>query len=624
MDPRSPFSVAVPTNANPTEILAARFSAWRSILSGLLQYLNEVVSIQDEIVRQQLRLRNAANFGISSSDDNSGSGNGGNNSGGKQRHIVGSFHDNVPNSQFFVPVGNGSVQDLPKTLTDFHTASASLAQRASKELNTVVIPRLEDLRRELLVKIKEIKGLSSDFKNNVAKELAQTKIDMQQYLKSLEDAKFNPQTMHERQDPYLTKIILDKQIKRQIVEENYLQEAFLNLQSSGKELEKVVVGEIQNALTVFARLLGEQAQNVFDKLITNLDYGFLTKPPTFEWDQFIANDKNFIDENLPKRDYKSIVYEKDNDPFSFEVRSSFLERRSKFLKSYSKAYYVLTPTFLHEFKSADRKRDLIPVTSLRLDDIELEDHAKMDSKQYKFVLKKVGKLSSHKFFFRAESYEAMLSWYNDIKNLKSISNPSSRSAYAAKHRSAKDLSRVSSMTSRSQIRNSISHDSSTREVDTILTVPNNNLSLPTQTSSTLPPSMVNDAVYVKQVTLENASPAQAQRQAFAPNQQASQPPYPVQQPFFDQQYTNGSLNAHNSTEQVYSQKAPHVFVEPASPALRPEDSNGDTVDSYATEHRRSSQFEPETSGFSDEGKSAKKETHKDDLYEGAASTPQKF
>ncbi|KAH3670309.1 hypothetical protein WICMUC_004878 [Wickerhamomyces mucosus] len=435
---RNPLAVNLPLHSNPTDILAGRFSAWRSIITSLVQYLNEIVSIQDEIVRQQMRLSHAVNFPIFNQNTKQS----------KQQASSAEpqVKEEIYQQNFFLPHGSGSIHDLPGILANYHVASANLASRASKELNSITIPRLEDLKRELLVKIKEIKSLASDFKTKTAKEIAQTKVDLTHYIKSIEDAKFGSQNLQPKNDPYITKILLDKQLKKQLVEENYLLEAFVNLQTSGKELEKVVVIEIQNALTVYAKISAEQAQSVFDKLISQLDAGFLTKQPSVEWDQFIASDKNFIDENLPKRELSQLQYEKDNDPLTYEVRSSFLERRSKFLKSYSRGYYVLTPSFVHEFKSPDRKKDLVPVLSISIDEIEIEEHT---GKNTRFVLKKVGKISSHKYVFRTESYDIKNAWCNDIKNLKELSSATSRGAYALKHHNPKpNLSRVSSQRSR--------------------------------------------------------------------------------------------------------------------------------------------------------------------------------
>lgn len=404
-DPKSPLVVLIPTSAQPTDVLAARFSAWRNVIRSIIVYLTEIASIEDEIVRQQLRLSHAVQFPFFTVEN---------------QYQPSSSEDRYT-QKFFLPLGSGSVQDLPTILNQYHEALASNASNASRELTNDVIPRLEDLRRDLLVKIKEIKSLQSDFKNSCAKELQQTKQDMKHYIDSLKEARYGTP----KQDPYLTKIILDKQIKKQLVEENFLHEAFDNLETSGAELEKVVVMEIQNALTIYARLLGQQSQLIFDILISKLDMGFFNMNPQYEWDTFIARDPNFLQPNLPMRNLKEITYKYQYDPYTYEIRSGYLERRSKFLKSYSKGFYVLTPNFLHEFKSIDRKKDLIPIMSLPLNDCSVSEHSKKGSHDSKFVLhgKQNGLIRrGHNWVFKADSYNSMLEWFNDIKVLSSTSN----------------------------------------------------------------------------------------------------------------------------------------------------------------------------------------------------------
>ncbi|SCW01976.1 LAFE_0E11408g1_1 [Lachancea fermentati] len=411
-DPRSPLVVLIPTSANPTEVLAQRFAAWRAVIRSILVYLTETVSIQDEIVRQQLRLAHAVNFPFFVTEN---------------QHQPTSAEEKAI-QKFFLPLGNGSVQDLPSILTLFHSQMAGSASRTSKELANEVIPRLEDLRRDLVVKIKEIKTLQSDFKNSCAKELQQTKQDLKIFQEAIEGARYGSA----KNDPYLAKIALDKQIRKQITEENFLHEAFNNLQGSGKELEKVVVMEIQNALTIYARLLGQNAQLVFDVLISKLDTGFFNKEPIFEWDNFIAKDPNFIEPDLPMRHVRDIVYKNQTDPLAYEVRAGFLERRSKFLKSYSKGFYVLTPSFLHEFKTADRKKDFVPVMSLSLNDCTVAEHSKKGSSEHKFILhaKQNGIIHrGHNWVFRADSYDSMMNWFSDIKKLTSTSNPNEKAKF---------------------------------------------------------------------------------------------------------------------------------------------------------------------------------------------------
>lgn len=411
-DPRSPLVILIPTSSQPTEILTQRFGAWRSIIKSLIIYLTEVASIQDEIVRQQLRLTHSIQFPFFSVEN----------------LYQPSSSEDKQNQKFFLSMGNGSIQDLPTILNQYHISLASKASQASKELSNEMIPRLEDLRRDLLVKIKEIKFLSSDFKNSCTKELQKTKIDMKIFSESIEQARYGVP----KQDPFLAKIILDRQIKRQITEENFLHEAYDNLENSASELEKVVVMEIQNALTIYARISGQQAQLVFDVLISKLDVGFFNKDTLFEWENFIARDSNFIPPNIPTRKMSSIIYKNQSNPLTYEMKSGFLEKRSKYLKSYSRSYFVLTPSFLHEFKTADRKKDLVPVISLSLNEYSVSEHSKKGSSDFKFILhsKQNGLINrGHNWVFKAGNYDSMLQWYTLIKELNSLSNINDKTKY---------------------------------------------------------------------------------------------------------------------------------------------------------------------------------------------------
>ena len=95
--------------------------------------------------------------------------------------------------------------------------------------------------------------------------------------------------------------------------------------------------------------------------------------------------------------------------------------------------YVLSPTHLHEFKSADKAQ--APVMSLFLPEQKLGSHSTEGGSSNKFMLKgrQTGAMHrGHSWVFRAESYETMLAWFEDIKTLTEKS-PQERSAFVRKH-----------------------------------------------------------------------------------------------------------------------------------------------------------------------------------------------
>ena len=452
------LDLKIPANGHPTEVLAARFASWRKIIRALNVYFKEYASVQDEVVRHNVRLGHAVNFPFfqfGTADSSAAAAAAVAASAAAQpnydysietaasissEHQSSPFHLHAPNMhpeddqtrKMFLPFGSTSIADVPGNIIAFHRAQAATASRTSKELNNNIIPRLEDLRRDLLVKIKEIKNLSSDFKNAVQKEQAGTHKELAAYINACEVLNANPSLLVPKHDPFLLKYTLNKQITRQVNEENYLLEAFLNIQTSGKELERVVVQEIQQALNVFGRLTGIAAQNIQDLLSNKILGGFVSKDATAEWNNFIAHDPNFVDPNTKLRNANELEYPNMYSSLAHDIRSGYLERRSKYLKSYSKAWYVLTPSFLHEFKSNDRRRDPFPVMSLSLNDCHVSYDKKSRSDSHKFILNAHQSGSSgisgkgHNWVFRTETKEKLDEWFQDLSTLSQIASPVDR------------------------------------------------------------------------------------------------------------------------------------------------------------------------------------------------------
>lgn len=109
--------------------------------------------------------------------------------------------------------------------------------------------------------------------------------------------------------------------------------------------------------------------------------------------------------------------------------------------------YVLSPTHLHEFKSADKTQS--PVMSLYLPEQRLGSHSQESGSSPKFILKgrqTSGVHRSHSWVFRAESYDTMLAWYEDIKALTE-KTPQERNDFVRGH--SRSFSRASSRVSMS-------------------------------------------------------------------------------------------------------------------------------------------------------------------------------
>ncbi|KAJ9637612.1 uncharacterized protein PV06_09432 [Exophiala oligosperma] len=382
----SVFYCPVPTSGNPTEILANRFQAWRKVLKDIINYFRDL--------HKTYEMRSKALMSTS----------------------------NVVNNTSMPPnfLSSGGISEANYILRDFHKQALSEANKA-RDLENEVIVQLTGLRSDLQQKIKEIKSLSGDFKNSVDKEQETTKRAVRSLQEALGMVDTDAASTSGKGDPFLVKLGVDKQIERQIDEENYLHRAYLNLEASGRELESIVVGEIQKAYNVLAGILRREADDAYDTA-EKLKEGPLAMPKDHEWDEFTTNNNQMIDPRRPIRQIGNIVYPGKDHPAAIEVRSGMLERKSKYLKNYTPGWYILSPTHLHEFKSADRVTSQTPVMSLYLPEQKLGTHSEPGSSSHKFMLKgrQTGSMHrGHAWVFRAETHDTMLAWYEDIKELTS-------------------------------------------------------------------------------------------------------------------------------------------------------------------------------------------------------------
>ncbi|KAL2356109.1 PH domain protein [Cryomyces antarcticus] len=395
----SPFHTPIPTTGTPTEILANRFQAWRGLLKNLITYFREVQSSYEHQSKALLKVSNVIN--------------------------------NTEAPTMFIT--DGGLNDATRILRDFHKHSLVEANKA-RDIESDVVAALSGLRSDLSQKIKEIKSLSGDFKNSVDKEKEGTRRAVAALEEALAAVDSAPAAAAGKNDPFIVRLQVDRQVEKQIDEENYLHRAYLNLESSGRELESIVVGEIQKAYNALAGILKRGADDAYGA-VESLRSGPLALPRDMEWNNFVEHDPHFVNPRMPLRDAEKLEYPGKHHPAAAEVRAGNLERKSKYLKSYTPGWYVLSPTHLHEFKSADRIYSQPPVMSLYLPDQKLGSKSEPGSSSHKFMLKgrQTGSMHrGHAWVFRAESYDTMLAWFEDIKALTEKTGEE-RNAFVRKH-----------------------------------------------------------------------------------------------------------------------------------------------------------------------------------------------
>jgi hypothetical protein len=161
--------------------------AWRKILKDLITYFRE---IQDSYATRSKGLMKVSN-------------------------VI----NNMGTPSLFS--SEGGLGDANRILRDYHKQAITEANKA-RDIENDVISQLSGLRADLGQKIKEIKSLSGDFKNSVEKEKDHTRKAISTLQEALGVVDATPTALVGKEDPYIVRLNVDRQVERQVDEENYL------------------------------------------------------------------------------------------------------------------------------------------------------------------------------------------------------------------------------------------------------------------------------------------------------------------------------------------------------------------------------------------------------------------
>lgn len=348
----------------------------------------------------------------------------------------------------FLPAGDNSILSISTTFFNNHNYLKEKELLTYQHLTNRLIPRLENLKDQLNETIKQMNSIknSSDYKTkNLKMEIAKTGGIMSDYITSIEllrtghsksslgtTINLKNNRIEAKMDPYILKLKLDLQLKDQLYIEAHLKEMYYDLQYKSVQLEKILYTEIQNCISTYTDLIDSELNAVKDNMIQPFKDGFVKNDPTVDWDYFIRNDckRNFLPINAKStllkvkkvRKNSDVVYPYRNSVISSCIYSGYLERKSKYLKNYSKFFYVLTINFLHEFKSHDRIKDLNPIQSFSLTDVTV---SAVDDDPKKFIIrvyKNGDKDTKSKYTFKADNIDSTIKWVDYLSDLTEFEN----------------------------------------------------------------------------------------------------------------------------------------------------------------------------------------------------------
>lgn len=414
ISPNPCSELTLPQVLNPTGLLAQRCNTWNKLVRVLINYFREVVTVLDDTVRLQDRAARAidipffdsANVKAPSPVPTPGN---------FRRDYNSSFKDNE--DKMFLDYGNESIADVPITLLNLHRDTARIAANGANLVRNELLPSLDTLRKDLLRHSGDFQNLSPRFKNaDVVPREQQASTSLAQNYAAAIDSCLAGKTPHA--DPFVLKVQLQEQLHRQAAAENSLLDAYRHAETLSQEVETATAMKIQDILKEFANVLGGIG-DVYVQTAASIVEGFGSKHPLFELNSFFAREnKYFFNAEVPERVAGAAVYRHQYTNLARAVRQGELERRTKYLKSFTRSEYVLTPQSLIEYRNGQ------PVLTIDLVGASLDTdhkHAAGD----RFVLQArqtdTGKVQS--WIFRSDNADG---WIEDIKKVLAHKTPKER------------------------------------------------------------------------------------------------------------------------------------------------------------------------------------------------------
>ncbi|KAF2418271.1 hypothetical protein EJ08DRAFT_690715 [Tothia fuscella] len=264
----------------------------------------------------------------------------------------------------------GGVAGLFESIRSNTTGISNSHYETAKVLKGTVLPMFERLHAEIKAKTKELtKGAGKQSKAvDKARNLTQKHVESF----SQQTASFDSTggKIHAADDPYILQRGIRHRMNKQIIEENNNRQDLIQVQNSFAQFEAHVLQTLQHGLGQFHQIIGQQADQ------TKVMYGDMVStgqriPPDFEWQGFVKRNGNvLIDPAAPPRSMSNISFPNQDHKATQPILAGSLSKKSKLLRKFETAYYVVTPSkFLHQFGTDDDiAKDPVPELSLYLPD----------------------------------------------------------------------------------------------------------------------------------------------------------------------------------------------------------------------------------------------------------------
>ncbi|CAO0793368.1 unnamed protein product [Mucor circinelloides] len=275
-------------------------------------------------------------------------------------HVDQSLADNV----------NESIRTIQAGFRALTMQMAAEQQAFSKCLERDHLPALFKLRRQVKDKVQQLKNDPTLVLDELLRRAEVTRSKMTHLSRCCKQAdKVSGQQVE--MDPWVANLLVLRQLKREVDEENRLRLLMLPIQKDAAAFEKQVIEQIRPTIRYCYEVLAPGAwDGSEDKDAVSFELLMDQIMPQQSWDQFVEENKtNFVSDRNPTKDYLKINYPNKFHPLVMTLLKGKMERKFGVRKQFVERNYVLSQGgYLHQFSLDDKvtpeKTIYIPNTTI--------------------------------------------------------------------------------------------------------------------------------------------------------------------------------------------------------------------------------------------------------------------
>ncbi|KAG6896174.1 hypothetical protein C0992_009868, partial [Termitomyces sp. T32_za158] len=302
-----------PHDLQPSDVLIDRFVAWKAIVKQLIAYFE--ANIENNTAKELTRLGAVIQ---------------------------------VPFRAGHQFLGEGGLQDVYYGIRDNTRIVADQHANLGRTIDSSIVQHLQKLRTEIKAHIKNVQNDTGKLATSVAKERELSMRLIAELSSNISSFKNRPMSVTHKTDPcvscslvvplltqprFVSNQAVERQLQRQVHEENLLQKSIIIMQQNSAHFEEGIVRAIQSAWQTYDEWSSRSILAVQDTSRA-LSTRMSSLAPDREWISFSARSDHLLDPDTPLRNPANINYPSKQDPSVLAVHTGYLERKKRFTRAY--------------------------------------------------------------------------------------------------------------------------------------------------------------------------------------------------------------------------------------------------------------------------------------------------